>query len=90
MKTAVFLLIAMACSSVGGAEVHHQRPPGQWEPVSYPTPLRNFFFGAARFRPDPKFRWQPGQWVPVAPPPPPVQWQPGQWVPVQPATGGAQ
>lgn len=82
MKAAVFFAVLLACSSVGAAEVHHQRP-GQWEPIRYPTPLRNLFFGSARFRPDPNYRWQPGQWVPVAPPPP-MQWVPGQWVPVQP------
>ena len=87
MKAAVFLLIALACWPVGAAEQveirqQHARP-GTWEPIRYPTPLRNFFFGSARFRPDPGYRWQPGQWVPVQPPPP-MQWVPGQWVPVQP------
>ena len=39
-------------------------PPGTWEPIQYPTPLRDFFFGRARFRPDPNYRWEPGRWVP--------------------------
>ena len=46
------------------------RPPGTWEPIQYPTPLRNFFFGRARFRPDPNFRWEPGRWVPREQPSP--------------------
>ena len=62
-----------------------QPRPGTWEPIDYPTPLRNLLFGSARFRPDPNFRWQPGQWVPIQPPTPPPpspwQWQPGQWIP---------
>ena len=78
------LAICLPLSTSGAEPVQHevchscqptQPRPGTWEPIHYPTPLRNLLFGSARFRPDPNYRWQPGQWVPIQPP------TQSQWIP---------
>jgi len=70
----VFLVFVFAMFAGPAAAVdpvkHPPRPqpwhaPGAWESIVYPTPLRDFFFGAHRFRADPRWRWEPGRWVPV-------------------------
>ena len=54
--------------------VHHAPPSVQWfqpvqpQPIVYPTPLRNFFFGRTRMvpaGPPVPYRWEPGRWVPA-------------------------
>ena len=67
----LILLVAGVATAADPVEVCRQCPPtrpGTWEPIHYPTPLRNFLFGSARFRPDPNYRWQPGRWVPIQSP----------------------
>ena len=54
---------------VGVCHSCRPQPPGQWQPILYPTPLRSWLFGSARWQPDPNYRWQPGQWVPIQPHP---------------------
>ena len=86
------MLLAFSASTVdAGAEPASQEtcgkyqpiptPPGTWQPIQYPTPLRNFLFGSARWQPDPNYRWQPGHWVPVDAPVADWRWQPGHWIP---------
>jgi hypothetical protein len=60
-------------------------PPGTWQPIQYPTPLRNLLFGTHRWTPDPGYRWQPGHWVPTEQTIQSWQWQPGKWIPNTPA-----
>ena len=76
------LAICLPLSAAAAEPVQHEvcrgcqpTPPGQWEPIHYPTPLRALLFGSHRFRPDPAYRWQPGQWVPIQPP------TQSQWIP---------
>jgi hypothetical protein len=80
MKTLlIFLLLAGPVYAADITPTHHAPPTGPiwWaqpvvpQPIIYPTPLRNFFFGTQRLVPTGPpipYRWEPGRWVPLQEP----------------------